>query len=332
MTVLLTGAAGFIGFHVANALLDRGQPVVGVDDLNDYYDVALKEARLARLRDRDGFAFHRLDVADRDALFAAADAHPDIAHILHLAAQAGVRYSLTNPAAYIHANTEGHFAVIELARRLEHRLQHLVYASSSSVYGGNTKLPFSVDDRVDRPVSLYAATKRSAELMSECYAHLYGIPQTGLRFFTVYGPWGRPDMSAYIFTRAIYAGEPIPVFNRGDMRRDFTYIDDIVAGVLAAIDRPPPGRAEPSDPAPHRLYNLGNHRSEELTRFIALIEEATGRKADIRLEPMQPGDVKETYADIEASRRDLGFEPKTAIDEGIPRFVAWYRDYHGIGG
>ncbi len=330
MTVLLTGAAGFIGFHVANALLDRGQGVVGVDDVNDYYDVALKEARLARLRDRDGFAFHRIDVADRDALFAAADAHPDVTHILHLAAQAGVRYSLTNPAAYIHANTEGHFAVIELARRLEDRLQHLVYASSSSVYGGNTKLPFSVEDRVEHPVSLYAATKRSAELMSECYAHLYGIPQTGLRFFTVYGPWGRPDMSAYIFTRAIYAGEPIQVFNRGDMRRDFTYIGDIVAGVLAAIDHPPQQRAESSDPAPHRLYNLGNHRSEELTRFIALIEEATGRKAEVQLEPMQPGDVKETYADIEASRRDLGFEPRTTIDEGIPRFVAWFRDYHGI--
>ncbi len=326
MSILVTGAAGFIGYHVCQALLARGEAVVGVDDLNDYYDVALKQARLAQLEALAGFAFARLDVADREALGAVLAGQPDISAVVHLAAQAGVRYSITNPEAYIHANIEGHFSVLEACRGIE-GLGHLVYASSSSVYGGNTDLPFSVDDRVAQPVSLYAATKRSAELMSYCYSHLYRMPQTGLRFFTVYGPWGRPDMSAYIFTRAILAGEPIRVFNQGDMRRDFTYIDDVVAGVLAAIDRPP---EDDGAAAPHRLYNLGNHRAEPLMRFIGLIEKAAGRKAEIVLEPMQPGDVKETYADIEASRRDLGFEPRTRIDEGIPRFVAWYRDYHGV--
>ena len=255
-----------------------------------------------------------------------AGTYPDITRVVHLAAQAGVRYSLTHPQAYIHANLEGHFAVLETCRRLD-RLEHLVYASSSTVYGGITRLPFSVEERVDRPISLYAATKISGELMSYCYSHLYGFPVTGLRFFTVYGPWGRPDMSAYIFTRAILAGEPIRVFNHGDMKRDFTYIDDAVAGVVAALDRPPAARG---GAAPHRLYNLGNNRSEPLMRFIQVIEKAAGRKAEIRPEPMQPGDVKETLADIEASRRDLGFNPKTTIDEGIPRFVAWFRDYHGV--
>jgi UDP-glucuronate 4-epimerase len=329
MTVLLTGAAGFIGMHVAEALLARGETVVGIDNVNDYYDVELKEARLSRLTERDGFRFVRDDIADPGALAQCADG---VDRIVHLAAQAGVRYSLENPGAYIQANIVGHMNVLELARSMGEGLRHLVYASSSSVYGGNAKLPFSVDDQVDNPVSLYAATKKSDELMSHAYAVTYGVPQTGLRFFTVYGPWGRPDMSLYIFTRKILAGEPIPVFNNGDMERDFTYIDDIVAGVLAALDRSPAMSAtgEGADEgAPHRVYNLGNHRSEPLMRFIGLIEDALGRKAEIDFQPMQPGDVRATYADIKASRRDLGFEPTTPIDAGIPRFVEWYRAYHG---
>jgi UDP-glucuronate 4-epimerase len=334
MTVLVTGAAGFIGFHVAAALLARGEKVVGLDNLNDYYDPALKCARLAGLEGRAGFRFVRADVADLDAMRRLLEGGDGIDRIVHLAAQAGVRYSLERPEAYIDANIRGQFAVLEAARR-QGGIRHLVYASSSSVYGGNEKLPFSTDDKIDRPVSLYAATKAAAELMGHAYAHLFGLAETGLRFFTVYGPWGRPDMSAYLFTRAILAGEPIRVFNRGDMRRDFTYIDDIVAGTIAALDRPPAGAARAAGanragaPA-HRLYNLGNHRSEKLTDFIAEIERACGRKAIVRLEPMQPGDVKETYADIAASTRDLGFVPKTSIAEGIPRFVAWFRDYHKV--
>jgi len=324
MTVLVTGAAGFIGSHVARALLARGERVVGLDNLSDYYDVALKEARLETLDD-PGFTFHRADLADRDALDAVLAAASEIDRIVHLAAQAGVRYSLINPAAYVQTNLVGHCNVLEAARHRD-GLRHLVYASSSSVYGGNTKLPFAVEDRVDRPISLYAATKKADELLSFAYSHMYGIPATGLRFFTVYGPWGRPDMSAYIFTRKILAGEPIPVFNHGDMARDFTYIDDIVAGVLAALDRVP--EPDPESGAPHRVYNLGNHRSERLMDFIATIEDALGVKAEIDLQPMQPGDVQSTYADIDASRHDLGFEPKTTIAEGIPKFVAWYRQYH----
>ncbi len=326
MTILLTGAAGFIGMHLSEALLARGERVVGLDNVNDYYDVRLKEARLARLTGRAGFTFVRGDIADRGTLERIVGEHPEIDRIVHLAAQAGVRYSLINPAAYIEANLIGHFNMLELARHLGDRCKHLVYASSSSVYGGNTKLPFSVDDPVDRPVSLYAATKKADELMSHAYSHIFGVPATGLRFFTVYGPWGRPDMSAYIFTSKILAGEPIPVFNNGEMQRDFTFVDDIVAGVIAALDRPP---ARASGTAPHRVYNLGNHRSEPLMRFIGLIESALGKKAEIDFQPIQPGDVPATYADIEASRRDLGFVPKTPIDEGIPRFVAWYREYHG---
>jgi UDP-glucuronate 4-epimerase len=322
VAILLTGAAGFIGMHVAQALLARGESVIGVDNVNDYYDVALKEARVARLLAHPEFRLERLDIADQEALTPLADG---VDRIIHLAAQAGVRYSLTNPGAYERANLAGHLNVLEFARHLGDRLTHLVYASSSSVYGGNTELPFSVDDQVDNPVSLYAATKRADELMSHAYSHTYGLPQTGLRFFTVYGPWGRPDMSAYIFTSKILAGEPIPVFNHGDMQRDFTYIDDIVAGVLAALDRPP----ATGGPA-HRLYNLGNHRAEPLMRFIGVIEQALGLKARIDFQPMQPGDVQATYADIAASQRDLGFQPSTPIDEGIPKFVAWYRDYHGI--
>ena len=326
MTVLVTGAAGFIGYHVSAALLDRGDAVVGVDNVNDYYDPKLKEARVARLAGRKGFRFERADVAAPGTVGGLLRADPTIDRVVHLAAQAGVRYSLTNPEAYIQANLIGHFNILEACRH-QRGLKHLVYASSSSVYGGNTKLPFSIDDKVDKPVSLYAATKASAELMSHCYAHLYGIPATGLRFFTVYGPWGRPDMSAYIFTRAILSGKPITVFNRGDMKRDFTYIDDIVAGVLASLDRPP---AASGGEAPHRRYNLGNHRAEPLMRFIQTIERATNHKAIMELADIQPGDVKETYADIVAAQRDLGFSPKTSIDDGIPRFVAWFRQYHGV--
>ena len=322
MAIVLTGAAGFIGMHVAQALLARGESVIGVDNLNDYYDVALKKARLARLQQHAEFRFERLDIGDQGALAPLAG---DVDRVIHLAAQAGVRYSLTNPEAYVNANLVGHLNVLEFARHLGDGLTNLVYASSSSVYGGNTKLPFSIDDQVDNPVSLYAATKKADELMSHAYSHTFGMPQTGLRFFTVYGPWGRPDMSAYIFTSKILAGEPIPVFNHGDMQRDFTFIDDIVAGILAALDLPPA-----ADGPRHRVYNLGNHRSEPLMRFIGLIEQALGRKAEIDFQPMQPGDVQATYADIDATQRDLGFQPATPIDEGIPKFIAWYRDYHGV--
>ena len=326
MSVLVTGAAGFIGYHVCAALIERGDTVIGVDNLNDYYDVRLKEARLANLEKHQAFTFRRVDIADGRAIEEAMTGTGGVDRVIHLAAQAGVRYALENPGAYIQTNLVGHFNVLEACRRLE-QLAHLVYASSSSVYGGNTDLPFSVDDRVDQPVSLYAATKRAGELLSHSYSHLHRLPQTGLRFFTVYGPWGRPDMSAYIFTKAIIEGRPIQVFNRGDMTRDFSYIEDIVGGVVAALDRPP---ADDGKSPPHRLYNLGNNKSEPLMRFIELIEKAVGKKAKIDLQPMQPGDVKATYADIEASRRELGFAPKTPIDEGIPRFVAWYRDYHKV--
>ncbi len=326
MSILVTGAAGFIGFHVCQALLDAGEAVVGIDNLNDYYDPSLKEARLELLTARDGFGFHRLDVADRDGMTALAASHESVDRIVHLAAQAGVRYSLENPHAYLRSNIDGQLNVLEMCRRLP-GLKHFVYASSSSVYGANKDLPFSVGDRVDDPVSLYAATKRSGELIGNSYGRLYGIPMTGLRFFTVYGPWGRPDMAAFIFTRKILAGEPIQVFNHGDMRRDFTYIDDIAAGVLACLEKAP--RAGDGAP-PVRLYNLGNHRSEPLTDLIALIEGELGMTAEIELLPMQPGDVQETYADIETARTDFGFTPLTNIAEGIPRFIKWYREYYGV--
>ncbi len=326
MTVIVTGAAGFIGFHVATQLIGRGRAVIGIDNLNDYYDPSLKRARLERLSGHNGFTFRQHDIQDREHILALADEFPEVTEIIHLAAQAGVRYSLENPFAYVETNVMGHLCMMELGRRLP-GLCHFVYASSSSVYGGSKELPFSVDQRIDSPVSIYAATKASDELMSHCYAHLYDIPATGLRFFTVYGPWGRPDMSAYIFTKAIFEGRPIRIFNHGDMRRDFTYIDDIVAGVLAAMDRPP--RRENSR-APHQVYNLGNHRSEPLLHFVDLIEKACGKSAIREFDEMQAGDVKETYADIEVSRRDLGFEPKVSIEDGIPRFVEWYRDYHGL--
>jgi UDP-glucuronate 4-epimerase len=326
MSILVTGAAGFIGYHVAEALLGRGDTVVGIDNLNAYYDVKLKEARLARLTARPGFTFHRVDIADRDAVAGLIGRHADITGIVHLAAQAGVRYSLENPYAYVEANVMGQVVMLEAARRLEH-LSSFVYASSSSVYGGNTKQPFSVEDPVDTPVSIYAATKRACELIGHSYSHLYGLPSIGLRFFTVYGPWGRPDMAAYLFTRAIIAGQPIDVFNNGRMKRDFTYIDDIVAGTIAALDRPPD---EAPDRARHKIYNLGNNQPEALTDFIATIEAALGRSAIKNLLPLQPGDVPETSADIEAARHELGFEPKTPIAVGIPRFVAWYKAYHGV--
>ena len=326
MSVLVTGAAGFIGAHVSRALLERGETVIGVDNLNNYYDVSLKEARLAELAQFGCFVFHKADIADRDAMEKVVNEHTEVDRVIHLAAQAGVRYSLKDPFAYVHANIQGHLVILELCRQME-GLRHLVYASSSSVYGGNDKLPFSVDDRVDRPLSLYGATKRADELMSHSYSHLYGVPATGLRFFTVYGPWGRPDMAAYIFTARIIAGEPIEVFNDGDMKRDFTYIDDIVEGVVNCLGKPPV--AESGAP-PHRLYNIGNHRSEPLMRFISVLEDAIGRKAEIVRAPMQAGDVKETYADTEALRSEIGFEPSTLIDVGLPRFVEWYRRYHQL--
>ncbi|MFM5954247.1 MAG: NAD-dependent epimerase/dehydratase family protein [Novosphingobium sp.] len=332
MRVLVTGAAGFIGFALAERLLARGDIVIGVDSLNDYYQVSLKRDRVARLVEAGGnrFTFHHLDFADMAALDAALDG-TQIDRIVHLGAQAGVRYSIENPQAYVRSNLAGHVNLLELAR---HRaVQHMVYASSSSVYGGNTKLPFAVEDRVDHPVSLYAATKRADELMSETYAHLFGLPLTGLRFFTVYGPWGRPDMMLWNFTGKILAGEPIPVFNHGDMYRDFTYIDDIIAGVIACLDHPPADDgAEKAGGSvkPHALYNIGNNRSEPLMKVIGLLEEACGRKAEMDLLPMQPGDVPKTYADISAISRDLGYAPTTSIEVGVPAFVEWYRGYHGV--
>lgn len=321
--IAVTGAAGFIGYHVAEALLKRGDAVLGVDNMNSYYDVTLKEARLERLRANSNFSFRKADISDRGAMQNAAREFPEIAGIIHLAAQAGVRHSLTDPYVYVQANVMGQVVMLEFARACP-KLRHFVYASSSSVYGGNTKMPFSVDDPVTQPNSLYAATKRADELIGHTYAHLYGLPATGLRFFTVYGPWGRPDMALFLFTKAILKGEPIRVFNHGEMWRDFTYIDDIANGVLRALDRPPAGKP------PHALYNLGNHRSEKLTEFIAILEETLGQKAEIRFEPMQPGDVHASYAEIESSQRDLGFEPTTPIREGIPRFVRWYREHYRV--
>jgi UDP-glucuronate 4-epimerase len=325
MSILVTGAAGFIGFHTAKALLERGDRVIGIDNLNDYYEVGLKEARLELLRGYSGFQFVKLDIAVRGNIFALIERHRDITGIIHLAAQAGVRHSLADPYLYVDANVMGTLVMLEAARRIEH-LTGITYASSSSVYGANEKQPYDVEDRVDRPVSLYAATKRSCELIAYAFSRLYGLPATGLRYFTVYGPWGRPDMAAYRFTQAILAGRPIEVFNDGRMARDFTYIDDIVEGTIAAHDRPPPLQ----DRARHRLYNLGNHRPVNLLDFIAALERALGRKANMTLLPMQPGDVPETFADIEASRRDLGFAPKTRIEDGLARFVAWYKAYHRV--
>jgi UDP-glucuronate 4-epimerase len=332
MAVLVTGAAGFIGAATARALLERGDEVVGIDNLNDYYDPKLKLARLTNLQQQFGnrFRFERIDFADAEALKSFTDT-VQIDGIVHLGAQAGVRYSLENPGAYVQANLVGHCNMLELARARQPR--HMVYASSSSVYGGNKSLPFRVEDRVDHPLSLYAATKKADELISESYASLYHLPLTGLRFFTVYGPWGRPDMAMWIFVKALYAGEPLPLFNGGEMRRDFTYIDDIVRGVTACLDGPPADDGQVKaggSTAPHALYNIGNSRSEDLMRVVELLEEETGCKALLDPKPMQVGDVKETFADISAIEKDHGFEPKTSIDEGIPRFVRWYCEYHGL--
>ncbi len=329
MAIIVTGAAGFIGFHTTQALLARGEKVIGIDNLNDYYDVRLKEARLAQLSGNPGFAFAKLSVEDQAAIPELGERQgADVTGIIHLAAQAGVRYSLENPCAYVDANVMGQVVMLEMARRLP-RLRNFVYASSSSVYGANTKLPFSVEDRVDRPVSIYAATKRACELMAHSYSHLYAMPTTGLRFFTVYGPWGRPDMAAYLFAEAIMAGTPIRVFNHGKMRRDFTFVDDIVAGILGALDNP--ARAAAGEP-PFRVYNLGNSRTEELGDYIATLERALGREAVKEYLPMQAGDVPATSADIAASRADLGFDPKTPISEGIPRFARWYLGYRDGAG
>jgi UDP-glucuronate 4-epimerase len=332
MAVLVTGAAGFIGAATSRALLERGTQVVGIDNLNDYYDPSLKQARLTSLQQQFGnrFRFEKVDFADNEALKAFADT-VDIEGIVHLGAQAGVRYSLENPAAYVRSNLVGHCNMLELARARKPR--HMVYASSSSVYGGNKSLPFRVEDRVDHPLSLYAATKKADELLSESYASIYRLPLTGLRFFTVYGPWGRPDMAMWIFLKALYAGEPLPLFNGGEMRRDFTYIDDIVRGVVACLDGPPADDGQVKaggSTSPHAVYNIGNSCSEDLMRVVELLEQETGRKALLDPMPMQVGDVKETFADISAIERDHGFKPATGIDEGVPRFVKWYREYHRL--
>jgi UDP-glucuronate 4-epimerase len=332
MAVLVTGAAGFIGAATARALLERGEEVVGIDNLNDYYDTRLKRARLENLQRQYGnrFRFERVDFADAEALKNVTETI-QIDGIVHLGAQAGVRYSLENPQAYVQSNLVGHCNMLELARARQPR--HMVYASSSSVYGGNKSLPFRVEDRVDHPLSLYAATKKADELLSESYASLYRLPLTGLRFFTVYGPWGRPDMAMWIFVKALYADEPLPLFNGGEMRRDFTYIDDVVRGVVACFDGPPAddGHVKAGgSTSPHALYNIGNSRSEDLMRVVELLEQETGRKALLDPKPMQVADVKETYADISAIEREHGFRPATSIEEGVPRFVKWYREYHGL--
>jgi UDP-glucuronate 4-epimerase len=331
--ILVTGVAGFIGFHLCQRLLARGEKIIGIDNLNDYYDVNLKLARLTQLKENPGFQFYQLDLSDRQGmadLFA--QFQPD--RVVNLAAQAGVRYSLTNPHAYVDSNLVGFTNILEGCRH--HNIKHLVFASSSSVYGKNTKMPFSVRDNVDSPISLYAATKKANELMAHTYSYLYGLPTTGLRFFTVYGPWGRPDMALFIFAKAILAGKPIPVFNYGKMKRDFTYIDDIITGVVRVLDRIPannftesqenqnPGEKE----VPYKIYNIGNNQPVELLRFIEILEDCLGKKAQKEFLPMQPGDVSATYADIEELEADVGFRPSTPLEVGIPKFVSWYRKYY----
>jgi UDP-glucuronate 4-epimerase len=359
MTTLVTGAAGFIGYHLCQALLKRGDKVLGLDNLNPYYDIGLKESRINRLKSKNRFSFYAMNVEDRQQVATFIAQHPEIDNIVHLAAQAGVRYSIENPHVYADSNLLGHLNMLEACRSLPH-LKHFVYASSSSVYGANQKLPFSVQDPVEQPISLYAATKRSCELMSHTYSHLFGIPSSGLRFFTVYGPWGRPDMSAFLFTKAILSDQELAVFNHGDMRRNFTFIDDVIQGTVACLDNPPlaqqsmKGQANEQigeakemlandkqkniiehqiaeqTLAPHRIYNIGNNRTEPLMYFIETLENIIGKKAKIRFEGMQPGDVKETIADITESTRDFGFMPKTNIEVGLEQFVSWYRSYYGI--
>lgn len=334
-TVLITGAAGFIGFHVAQRLLSAGRAVVGLDIVNDYYDPKLKEARLDLLKAQSNFTFVKLDLADRAAIKSLFAKH-HFPIVIHLAAQAGVRYSLENPHAYVDANIEGFINVLEGCRHND--CKHLLFASSSSVYGANTKLPFSVQDNVDHPISLYAASKKSNELMAHAYSHLYRIPATGLRFFTVYGPWGRPDMAMFIFAKAMLGGTPIKLFNHGNMRRDFTYIDDVVQAIVRLMDRPPQGNpgwtGDKPDPAtsaaPWKIYNIGNNRPEELIRVVALLEKEFGRTATKEMLPMQPGDVPATYADIEDLARDIGLRPATTIEDGVGRFAKWYREYHKV--
>lgn len=335
MKILVTGTAGFIGAQLAHRLLERGDEVIGVDSVNDYYDVSLKEARLARLTGHASFTEVRQDIADRSAM-------PEIfekyrpERVVHLAAQAGVRYSLENPNAYVDANIVGFMNILEGCRYND--VKHLVYASSSSVYGANEAMPFSVDDNVDHPLSLYAASKKANELMAHTYSHLYGLPTTGLRFFTVYGPWGRPDMAPFIFTKKILAGEPIDVFNHGNHKRDFTYIDDIVEGVIRTLDKVALGNSEWSgaapDPstskAPYRIYNIGSNNPVELSRFIEIIEERTGKKAQKNLLPMQPGDVQATYANVDGLINDVGYKPETSVEQGIASFVDWYREFYQV--
>ncbi len=335
MRVLITGSAGFIGNQLALRLLERGDEVIGVDALDDYYDVSLKEARLRRTLGHSGFTDVRARIEDREAMAETfAKYRPD--RVVNLAAQAGVRYSIENPAAYIDSNLVGFGNILEGCRQCE--VEHLVYASSSSVYGSNTRMPFSVHDNVNHPVSLYAASKKANELMAHTYSHLYGIPTTGLRFFTVYGPWGRPDMALFLFTRKILAGEPIPVFNYGRHRRDFTYIDDIVEGVIRVLDRPAPPNPDwdsdapdnASSRAPWRLYNIGNNRPVELMHYIETLEKCLGREAEKELLPLQPGDVPDTYADVDDLVREFDYKPDTSVEDGVARFVAWYRDYYGV--
>jgi len=334
--ILVTGAAGFIGAAVAQRLLERGDTVLGIDNLSDYYDVSLKEARLARFSEYSNFTFHKLDLADREGVEKLFPKN-EFDTVVHLAAQAGVRHSIDNPHAYIDANLVGFGNVLEGCRHAD--IKHLVFASSSSVYGANTKLPFSEHDNVDHPVSLYAASKKANELMAHCYAHLYGLPSTGLRFFTVYGPWGRPDMALFKFTKGILEETPIPVFNQGNMIRDFTYIDDIVEGVIRVIDRPaqpePNWSGDSPDPAtsyaPYRIYNIGNNRPVELMTYIQVLEDCLGKKAQIEFLPMQDGDVAATCADVDNLEADVGFRPKTTVETGITHFVTWYKDYYKCG-
>jgi UDP-glucuronate 4-epimerase len=339
MAVLVTGAAGFIGSHVSHVLLARGEEVVGLDNLNDYYDPTLKEARLARLTPKRGFSFVKMDVADRPGMESLFAQHR-FDRVVHLAAQAGVRYSITNPHSYVHSNIVGFQNILEGCRAVQEKhggCRHLVYASSSSVYGGNAKLPFSVNDSVDHPLSLYAASKKANELFAHTYSNLFALPTTGLRFFTVYGPWGRPDMALFLFTKNIIEGKPIEVFNHGRHRRDFTYVDDIVEGIVRTLDRPaepnPAFDAAHPDPGtssvPWRVYNIGNSRPVELLDYIGAIERATGRKAEMILKPLQPGDVPDTMADVEALERDTGYRPSTTVETGVARFVEWYRGYYG---
>ncbi len=324
--ILVTGAAGFIGFHTALRLLESGKDVVGIDNLNDYYDVLLKLDRLKILEKFDNFQFFKEDISNKEAIEKIWMQAGPFTKVIHLAAQAGVRYSIENPYAYVTSNIVGHVVIMEMCRHTKN-FEHLVYASSSSVYGKNKDLPYSPDDRVDNPISLYAATKKSDELMSYSYSHLYNIPQTGLRFFTVYGPWGRPDMSPIIFAKAINEGKKVPVFNNGNMKRDFTYIDDIVSGVLAVLDVPP---KKNDNETSHRILNIGNSKSENLMDFIAVIEKALGKKADIEFLPMQDGDVKETYANITKTTELTGYKPTTTIDIGIPKFIEWYVKYFSV--